>query len=430
MTHARWVVVFLAGVGLLGVADPARAQRWRPEPAPRKEYVHFPHGGDLGQILAQRLRETEGWLRGAPVGGRWPADLGLKLNEETLRALRSDPVLRQLVEEMAAKGKGATTLDLERLRALARAFEEKGLPVENPLRPKDPDRPGKPPEPPKARLAPVLPTDRPNVPQGSDGPDDEFQEQIAEWTREMMERLEHSRLGEHLRDSAAWRRTLRELEGFLSDRDGSRFGLAAPGLGNLGERLRLPRNWKVSLPETSWLEMPDVSLPSIGRPNFRLRLPHLDLGGPRFGGPRGFGSGGVEGISSGLLWGLLLILVGVLVWRLAARSRWRRRVAPNVGWAPGPWPVDPDRVATRAELVQAFEHLALLLLGRAARAWNHRDIAAGMPVGADAGKRLAANELATLYEQARYAPAHEPLAGPELVVARRHLCLLAGVLPA
>ena len=97
-------------------------------------------------------------------------------------------------------------------------------------------------------------------------------------------------------------------------------------------------------------------------------------------------------------------------------------------WKLGPWPVDPAKVATRQDLVRAFEYLALLKLGRTARSWNHLEMAAGLAgnPGEPADKRRqAADHLAVLYERARYAPGDEPLADEDVNAARRHLCLLA-----
>jgi hypothetical protein len=88
-------------------------------------------------------------------------------------------------------------------------------------------------------------------------------------------------------------------------------------------------------------------------------------------------------------------------------------------------------VATRGELVAAFEYLALLCLGPDARARNHLDLADQLGQGSnEAERRRAAGELAHLYEQARYAPAGEPLTPDDLAAARRDLCLLAGVVAA
>ena len=96
------------------------------------------------------------------------------------------------------------------------------------------------------------------------------------------------------------------------------------------------------------------------------------------------------------------------------------------GWRLGPWPVRPEAVHTRDELVRAFEYLALLLLGPAARSRNHREIAAGLGRGRR-DPRAPPTALAGLYEQARYAPPDEALPDADLAAARADLSLLAGV---
>jgi hypothetical protein len=82
-------------------------------------------------------------------------------------------------------------------------------------------------------------------------------------------------------------------------------------------------------------------------------------------------------------------------------------------------------VATRQDLIRAFEYLSLLRLGPAARTWNHRAIAERLGA-AEAERRRVAGRLATLYEQARYAPAGDPLPEGAFQEARRELGFLAG----
>ena len=91
----------------------------------------------------------------------------------------------------------------------------------------------------------------------------------------------------------------------------------------------------------------------------------------------------------------------------------------------GPWPVDPAAIQTRTQLVQAFEYLSLLRLGSGARSWNHLQIAAGL--GDNSDSREAADQLASLYEQARYVPGAESLSPAAAQTARRTLTVLAGV---
>jgi hypothetical protein len=131
-----------------------------------------------------------------------------------------------------------------------------------------------------------------------------------------------------------------------------------------------------------------------------------------------------------VLWTGLAVLAVVLAWKLVGARRKLAVTVDRSGWQLGPWPVNPAEVATRQDLILAFEYLSLLVFGQAARTWNHRDIAARLreqPGGVAAHRSRAADHMADLYERARYAPAADPLPEGELRDARRDLCLLAGV---
>lgn len=134
-----------------------------------------------------------------------------------------------------------------------------------------------------------------------------------------------------------------------------------------------------------------------------------------------------EGLNAGAL-AILVLVVGFVVLMLWPKTRgWiTGRGDP---WRLGPWPIAPSAVRTRQDLIKAFEYLALLLLGRKAEATNHLDIAQqlGRQPEATSQHRAAANELADLYEQSRYAPPQGELTADEVATARRDLCFLAGV---
>jgi hypothetical protein len=113
---------------------------------------------------------------------------------------------------------------------------------------------------------------------------------------------------------------------------------------------------------------------------------------------------------------------------------WRREVIQRqqqAGRKLGPWPVDPSAVRTREQFIKAFEYLSVFGLGPSARNWNHRQIARGLGASSTRSpndqRRNAAESLALLYEQARYAPQDRPLLDSELATARRDLSFLAGV---
>jgi hypothetical protein len=148
-------------------------------------------------------------------------------------------------------------------------------------------------------------------------------------------------------------------------------------------------------------------------------------------------AGGASKSWQGVLAGVVLGLLGVILWNVVLRNS-RREDAAQARFKLGPWPVDPASVANRAELVRAFEYLSLLWLGAAARNWNHERIAAQLgqktkpegnaaPLLDPVAQQHAAETLAALYERARYAPATEPLPDEALRSARRDLTFLAGL---
>jgi hypothetical protein len=172
-------------------------------------------------------------------------------------------------------------------------------------------------------------------------------------------------------------------------------------------------------------------VPSDPVPWQEVRSLFQDLHGPSlpsFEGPAvspGTVSPGGDGFGMAWLWLAVLVVFAFILYRSMER---RRASSGAAGWRLGPWPVAPGAVATRGDLVVAFEYLAFLCLGPSARTCNHLDVADRLgEQSADAARRRAAGELAHLYEQARYAPDDEPLSATDLAAARRDLCLLAGV---
>lgn len=142
----------------------------------------------------------------------------------------------------------------------------------------------------------------------------------------------------------------------------------------------------------------------------------------------GFSSGSfsvdLEQLGRVVLWGLVLSIVAFAGWRL---QLWYR--GGDARGLPRRWPVRPEAVATRGDLVRAFEYLALLLVGVEAKHRHHLELAERLGGPADVpenARRQAANHLAHLYELARYAPVDEPLPETELAAARRDLSYLAG----
>lgn len=160
---------------------------------------------------------------------------------------------------------------------------------------------------------------------------------------------------------------------------------------------------------------------------------------PNWGGLGGGGSmdvpsgGGFGGMGNGLM---VLVWLGVAAVIVAVAGRllsWRQEAhghARNSGWKLGPWPVRPDSVHNRKDVIKAFEYLSVLWVGPAARNLNHESIAVRLAepraLSAEEQQR-AAHALARVYELARYTPVEEALSDQELASARRDLTFLAGV---
>jgi hypothetical protein len=163
--------------------------------------------------------------------------------------------------------------------------------------------------------------------------------------------------------------------------------------------------------------------------------------GPRVGSlPRlpSPSSSSVPRVSGGGLLRFIVIVAAVALLLFVAwksRGLWAGALlrGRSSEWRLGPWPVRPDQVSTRGDLVRAFEHLALMCLGLPARNHHHLDLGqliADQPSLDPDRRRDAALTLARLYEQARYTPDDEPLSPQDVADARRELGYLAGEMAA
>jgi hypothetical protein len=176
-------------------------------------------------------------------------------------------------------------------------------------------------------------------------------------------------------------------------------------------------DWAGALDKVKLPDMPSFRLPRWGSSS--PARPSSFSGGPASFGP-------VDSIATAVMWTLV---IGVLL-VLAFKGRgWISHSNARTGgsWRLGPWPVRPNQVQTRGDLVRAFEYLAFLLIGPAARPRNHIDLADGLAGQDTDQRRAAADRLARLYERARYAPEIESLPDAELHAARHDLAFLAGV---
>ena len=154
-------------------------------------------------------------------------------------------------------------------------------------------------------------------------------------------------------------------------------------------------------------------------------------GGGNWGGGWGGGCGGIGSAGGAGSWLPVILLVafaaiGLILWKFWPMIQGRESTAAQAVRSLGRWPVDPRTIKSREELVRAFEYLSILLCGDAARVWNHLTIAKALRQQIPESE-LVAEELAKLYELARYTPPGEALSPASLADARRCLCHLAGV---
>lgn len=119
-------------------------------------------------------------------------------------------------------------------------------------------------------------------------------------------------------------------------------------------------------------------------------------------------------------------LAGVALLAFFFARKWKLDQAQKAASAAGLAGLDLSSIRTREELVAAFDAVTLDQIGDEARNWNHRVIA-GEFVEQQPANTDPANELASLYEKARYAPLDEDLTPHEFADAQRDLHVLAGV---
>lgn len=276
---------------------------------------------------------------------------------------------------------------------------------------------------------PSMLNDPKSNPFGLDPAELKDRQEFARWLLKQSERfkdLDNGRFG----DAPALREALRNLKNISSDNGFSGWNLPRPGDGwgeklnrmgrdllprDVWNRLKLPAPAKISLPNLPRLNMPKVNIPWSGMPSVgtpSLQPPPL---------PSSLGN------QSGFLWLVVALAAGLAAWLLYRRygPRFTGRKT-DTGPVPVRWPMPLEALATRADVIRAFECLSLARLGVEVRSWNHRAIAAGLG-GEHEDQRQAAGQLADLYEQARYAPGAEPLPDESLQNARRSFSFLAGV---
>ncbi|MGE3805523.1 MAG: hypothetical protein AB7K24_12680 [Gemmataceae bacterium] len=283
-----------------------------------------------------------------------------------------------------------------------------------------PDTPDPDPRPPttpdKAQVRPLPPP----VPVNRLTPEELAQRtEFAEWLLKQARQLENTSLGQ----SPLVRQLGRDLEryareGLLAGQRASANNPFLQKMINLSQGLRPSAMWsRIGLPD-----MPSLYVPGFNTtlPRFRPPAPAPGLAVPRLRPQTPD-----VGVGVTLLGVLVVLTLGLALWRLLALYRPHANHARAEKRYLGKWPVRPDDIRDGQDLILAFEHLSLCRLGVEVRTWNHREIAAALGCTDPEENRLA-QLLADLYEQARYAPAGEPIPEEVLPSARRALASLAG----
>ncbi|MBM3995821.1 MAG: DUF4129 domain-containing protein [Planctomycetes bacterium] len=237
---------------------------------------------------------------------------------------------------------------------------------------------------------------------------------IAKASENAMKQAENSRLGDWLRDSPAWNKAVKDLQDSMANPNAPQFDWAA-----WKDKLQGGKAWKLG--EGVIDRFGEMPRPEFGgvRPEFglpRIQAPQL----PDFSGPS------LPTLSVGVVWLMLFVLFVLTAWLIL---RWTQPKAPadDDETMLGPWPVRPENVATRTELIQAFDYLAVLTLGREVQSWNHQAVARHWQERAPQCMPETA-ALADLYEQARYTEGADELSEPQRDQARRSLVRLAEAL--
>jgi hypothetical protein len=362
------------------------------------------------QQLAQRLLHNQDFLE--DIQKSIPSDRLRKLQEQIANGegIAADPTWRRILER-AREHKHISEEEAEKLKR----WVESRPPVSTPPPSSTPRQPS-----PSAEKSPqMMPSPPPPPAAKPASPWANLKDKSTSWLKErltdfpedvadLLDNMGEGTLGESVRDA------LRSL---------GRGGMEGEGLPiNLQEAFRDLGAQLSTLGER--LPSDPVPWQEIGSLFQDFRAPSL----PSFEGssmPAGTVSSGGDGFGLALLWPAVLAVCAFILYRSLDR---RRAGGEKAGWRLGPWPVAPGAVATRADLVAAFEYLAFLCLGPSVRTCNHLEVAELLgEQSSDTERRRAAGELARLYEQARYAPDDEALTETDLAAARRDLCLLAGV---
>jgi hypothetical protein len=168
-------------------------------------------------------------------------------------------------------------------------------------------------------------------------------------------------------------------------------------------------------------KLPSLKMPQL--PRFNIPMPRLvNLGFPRMPGFGGPNMPAAPNLSGGSEWAYIaLVILGAgLAWWFLSRLKWTPR--SPLAQVAALLRALPTSITTRTQLRQAFDALALTLLGDKALPWNHRLIA--RQLGDTTQAADAADAFANLYEIARYTPGDDRLSRAEQDAVREALAVL------
>jgi hypothetical protein len=422
------VLLCVAGLLALPCVRAQEPERDDNHSSHRLDFLSMPEG-NLNDLLRQRLASKHGDQFASKIKALNP---NFKLEDiDKLKEKLQDPAFLKQLENLPPgfreMFKGMSANDLKdkltpEILDQVKAQLQKQKVGADPPGDETADQPntGKP----AAGASPTGPERRPMgmPPSGDDGKEAETEDALA-----------NSRVGDFLerfarkvdpkwRDSPAAHRFLRALGEHMGERD-KRWEQLARGASSmaakwseLGRSVHLER--VVSAERANWIsKLIPKSMPLKLAQRLSDAGPPQVSGAPDPDGPRSAGG-----------WSWLAALAGagllaLVLWQVLTRSTGEEDPLAEARRRLGPWPLDPATVASREDLIRAFEYLSVLRIGPAARNWNHRHIASKL----SATQTGTADEVATLYERARYAPSEDLLPENSFEQARRGLCALAGV---
>jgi hypothetical protein len=344
----------------------------------------------------------------------------LDANSDKIAALLRDERFRELLDESMAAKKGGQALGDIQIDTLKRLADSKLDPASLPAdggtrgdqRTKSESASDSPRE---LRRAQAF---DPNE-EGSSAPPEEQ----LNWFERQMGRIVDSAVAEmnNPANAGAFQDAIRALGGIKDDAEGGQhFDFAGLWRGASSDAA----NWMAS--RWYWPQAL-VDAPKEFYRDFRDALPEIgsSVNGVLANAPtRQLPSASVGVPVETIAWCVLAAVTAAIVWQSVGKKVAAR--VKGVDAKLGPWPVDPGAVASRDDVVHAFEYLALLRLGIGARTANHLAVAARLGAAeSDAARRGAAAELARLYERARYEPGIVSLDESQIAAARRDLKLLA-----